>query len=146
MSKVTFLLFLCFLSGVFGRAGGSGRFNRLWRVVGCPLLAIVAVWLCFGAKMAYWWAYVLTFGLMAASISTYWDFLFGYDQHFFHGFMIGLSLAPIAYVTGHWLGFGLAVALSTLWMGIWSKIWDWDVAEEFGRYAILPLVVLLLTV
>jgi len=60
--------------------------------------------------------------------------------------MIGLSLAPVAHVTGHWFGFGLAVAISTLWMGIWSKIWNWDVAEEFGRYAILPLVVLLLTV
>jgi hypothetical protein len=58
--------------------------------------------------------------------------------------MIGLSLAPIAWVTGHWLGFCLAVILSTLWMGFWSKILKWDVAEEFGRYFILPVVVLVI--
>jgi len=142
--KLLFLLILCIFSGIAGRAGGSGRFNRLWRVIGVPFLAIVAVWLCFGVRMAYFWAYLLSFGLMAASVSTYWDFLFGYDEHFFHGFMIGLSLAPIAWVTGHWLGFCLAVILSTLWMGFWSKILKWDVAEEFGRYFILPVVVLVI--
>ena len=143
--KILLLLALSFLSGLFGRMGGSGRFNRLWRVVGVPFLAIVSVWACFGVKTAYIWASALSFGLMAASVSTYFDFLFGYDQHFFHGFMIGLSLTPIAYVTGHWLGLIPAVALSTLWMGIWSKVWKWDVAEEFGRYAVLPFVVALLT-
>lgn len=142
--KILILLALSFASGVFGRMGGSGRFNRLWRVVGVPFLAIVAVWACFGLKTSLLWAYLLTFGLMVASVSTYWDFLFGYDQHFFHGFMIGLSLAPIACATGHWLGLIPAVALSTLWMGVWSKVWKWDVAEEFGRYAILPFVVLVL--
>jgi len=145
--KIILLLMLAFGSGVLGRMGGSGRFNRLWRVVGVPILAIMAVWLCFGVKMAFWWAYLLSFGLMAASVSSYWDFCpwnRGEDNFFQHGFMIGLSLAPIAWVTGHWLGFGLAVALSTLWMGIWSKWISYDVLEEFGRYFVVPLVVLVL--
>lgn len=123
--------------------GGSGRFNRLWRVVGVPLLAIVAVLACFGVKTALWWAYLLSFGLMAASVSTYWDFLFKYDAHFFHGFMIGLSLAPVAFVTGHWLGLALVCVFYTLWMGLWSKFLKWDVAEECVRYFVVPLGILL---
>lgn len=141
--KIAILLILSVLSGILGRMGGSGRYNRLWRVVGVPALAIVAVWLCFGLKTSLLWAYLLSFGLMSASVSTYWDFFWnGFDNFWIHGFMIAFSLAPIAWATGHWQGLGFAVALSTLWMGAWSKILKWDVAEEFGRYFILPFVVL----
>jgi hypothetical protein len=80
-------------------------------------------------------------GLMIAAISTYWDFLFGYDNFWFHGFMLGVSVAPIAYATGHWWLFLALVIVRTVFMGAWSKFIGWDVLEESGRYASLPTTI-----
>jgi hypothetical protein len=126
------------LCGILGRMGGSGNYPRQARTMGIPLLCVALIAL-YGFNLAYWWVYIITFGLLCASISTYWDFLFGYDNFWFHGFMIGLALTPISIVTGHWLGVSLTIALYTLWMGFWSKIINWDVAEEFIRYCIVPI-------
>lgn len=143
--KILLILILSVISAVFYRMGGSGRFHRLWRILGVPALTIVAVWACFGVKMAYWWVYLLSFGLMCAAISTYFDFLFGYDNFWFHGLMLGAAAFPIAYTTGHWLGFILRCAILSVFMGLWCKFWKWDIAEETGRGFACVVSVLLLT-
>lgn len=143
--KILLILALSIISAIFYRMGGSGRYNRLWRILGCPLLTIVTIWACFGVKTSLFWVYLLSFGLMCASVSTYWDFLFGFDNFWFHGFMLGVSVAPIACATGHWLGFILRCAVLSVFMGLWCKFWEWDIAEETGRGFACVASVLLLT-
>ena len=127
--------------GVLGRMGGSGKYSRLTRVIGVPFLCTLLAYIlgCHNYLML-----LLSMGLMVAAISTYWDFLFGYDNFWFHGFMLGIATLPIAYDTGHWLGFVALVAIRTIFIGLWCKFVGWDVAEEFGRYASLPVTVLLI--
>jgi hypothetical protein len=81
---------------------------------------------------------------MIGAISTYHDYI-GYDNFWLHGFVIGLATFPYAIASGHWWMFGVCVALYTVWMGFWSKVIDLDWLEEFGRYAIIPLGIYLLT-
>ena len=139
------LIIASILCGVLGRMGGSGNYPRQVRVVGIPAtLCMLSGYLALTNNIQVnIVCLVITLGLLCASVSTYWDWIFGYDNFWFHGFMIGLSFAPIAF-PNHWLGFAISTILCTLWMGFWSKIWNWDIAEEFGRYAILPFCVWLL--
>lgn len=120
---------------VLGRAGGSGNYPRQVRVIGVPFLCTI---LAYILGCHNWLMLFLSMGLMIAAISTYWDFLFGYDNFWFHGFMIGVSAAPVAYASGYWLYFLLRVAVLTCFIGLWCKFVGWDVLEESGRYASLP--------
>jgi hypothetical protein len=131
------ILIASLLTAACGRAGGMGKpFNTKCRDLGVPTLAVLLL-LLLGVRNPI--ALFLSFGLMFAALTTYWDFIFKYDNFWCHGFFIGLSLLPIAYTTNHWVGLLSSVTLYTVWMGLWSKIISWDVAEEFGRYAIIPL-------
>lgn len=129
------------LAGVAGRMGGSGKYPRQVRVVGVPFLCTLLAYIlgCHNYLILF-----ISMVLMVVAISTYWDFLFGYDNFWFHGFMLGIATAPIAYVTGEWIGFIALVAIRTVFIGLWCKFVGWDVAEEFGRYASLPLTTPLL--
>ena len=81
--------------------------------------------------------YVATLG----ALSTYWDRLFGYDNFFFHGLVIGLASFPIAIVTGQWWMFAIRSLVLCLWMGIWSGITKDAGLEEAGRYSMIGLTV-----
>ena len=131
-------LALTILVGVLYRLGGWQYGNKLYRRLGVPLF--VAIQLArIGTPLSSWHIYA-TFVLMIPAIGTYWDWLFGYDNYYAHALGVGLSLAPVAYATGHLPQLIPVVILLTLWSGIWSKILVWDIAEEFGR--LLPLVFL----
>lgn len=125
------------LCAILGRMGGAKGYNTKFRDMGCPFVAMAYAFI-LGCHS--WWL-VLSFGLMFGALTTYWDFLFGYDNYWFHGFVIGLAIAPISAVTGHWLPFLGVVGLTTLWMGFWSKVIRWDVWEEMVRYGIIPSAV-----
>ena len=139
--KYALLPIIAFLSGMFGRMGGSGNYPRQVRIVGIPFLVCGFAYYITRS----WWVFGMI-PFMASSISTYWDEVFGYDNYWFHGFVIGLSFFPLAIVTGNWPMFGAVVTLMCLWMGFWSKMMWWDVGEEFVRYCIIPVGVTLLTV
>lgn len=128
------------LTAVLGRLGGWKE-TKL-RDLGIPTV-VVALLILLGVRSPI--ALFLSFGLMFGALTTYWDFLFGEDNFFMHGFAIGLSLIPVAYTTNHWIGLLCSVTLITLWQGIWSKLISWDVLEEFGRYFIIPFGIYLLT-
>jgi hypothetical protein len=137
--RILIITFASVLCGLLGRMGGSGNYPRQSRVVGIPAILCILAYI-FGVHS--WWL-LLSFVLLCASVATYFDFLFhDVDNFWFHGFMIGLSLAPIALANDRLFYLIPAMALSCFWMGEWSEMCVWDVAEEFGRYAILPVVLL----
>lgn len=128
------------LCAVLYRMGGSGNYPRQARIVGVPAVTCA---LAFILGCHSWWL-LLAMGLMVGMLSTYWDFFFGFDNFWFHGFMLGVAAAPIAYVTGHWLGFALRCVIMAVFMGVWCKVWKWDIAEETGRGAIIPATIFLI--
>ena len=141
---------LAILSGIFGRMGGSGNWPRQARIFGCSLLTLICIWLLFGFQLGFWWAYLTIFGLSAGLISTYWDFLFGFDNMWFSGFMVGLAAIP--YYQHYWFYGIRAVLLALIW-GCLNKylpqkvlFWTRDIVEEFLRYfatiVTLPLLLI----
>jgi hypothetical protein len=152
--KLSILLALSVLSGILYRMGGSDSWNTKWRDMGCPTVAFIALWFLAGFKLSYWWAYLLSFGLMFGALTTYWNKK-GAPERFInfylHGLGIALAMAPYAYVSHHWLGFGLRIALLPLLIALWATymnrpVWKFraDVVNEGGRgfwiQATLPLL------
>jgi hypothetical protein len=133
------------LGGVFYRLGGSGGASRLWRLLGVPFLVTLALWGIYGGLKGWWWLYPISFGLLVASLTTYWDWMFNnIDTFWFHGLMCGAATLPFAIVSGHWLGFGLRCAALALFMGLWCKFFKNVFVEEIGRGASVVLSVPLL--
>lgn len=131
------------LSGILGRMGGSSAYDTKYRDWGCSLILVASVGLLWGFNAAFWWVYVLIFLLSWASFTTYWDWLFGYDNMAFSGMMTGLALFPVCFIdAGLWYVVVIrAAVLALVWWCLNKflppKVWLWrrDVAEEFSRYA-----------
>lgn len=145
------LLALSVVSACLYRMGGCGPADLLaewgWvpkfirnfpkkRDVGCNLVTIGAG-LIVGIH-APWWGWLLVFGLMWASLSTYWDWLFKYDNHWFHGFMIGASFLPVAFY-GDFLALSIYAVVLAVLMGGWSKLIGNATLEELGRGFVMPI-------
>lgn len=92
---------------------------------------------------APFWAYFIAWGLLWASLSTYWDELFGYDNHYMHGFMCQFSLLPIVIFSGYYLAFAVQCIALTLLMGVYSKYEGDAYQEEMGRGFFLTIIELL---
>ncbi len=136
------ILILAILAGVLGRLGGAGKTGDCWDFARrswvrdwlIPPLALVALW------RFNWWTFLLVWGLMGAAFSTYEDVIFGYDNLWFSGFVVGLSSWPLFFVGIHWYAILLwAFVLAILWGSVerWlPKLWfkDRTVAVEFLRY------------
>lgn len=143
--QIAMLFALAIISGILGRCGGVGKpYDTKYRDVGCSLIAVVALCLFVGFQWSAWWVYLIIFGLHWGAFSTYWDWLFKYDNFWFSGFMCGLAMLPACFILPWiwWLLLIRAVVLSAGW-GLIHKFmpkkllaWDGAVAEEFLRYAI----------
>jgi hypothetical protein len=145
MDKTLLIISISVLGGLLYRFGGWEKGNRLFRILGIPFASLLAIWGILGLSLAYWWAYFLTFGLTAGAVSAYW----GIDEKRFgfwaHGLGLSLAVLPIAYVTGHWLGFAIRTVALTAFITIWSEYTKWDILEEFGRgFGIISTLFLLL--
>ena len=128
------LLIASILSAVLYRCGGKGKpFNTKFRDVGCPLVLIALVMCLYGLRMGNWWAYVICFGLSWGALTTYWDWLFGYDNFFAHGLGCSLATIPLYWVGVPWWILLIHGVICTLGMGLWSKLIGNDVLEECGR-------------
>ena len=141
--KITGTLVLAVASATLGRMGGAEGYDKLWRRIGCMLCH--ALWLILFYKVS--WLLIITMGLCYAALTTYFDtvpFNNGNDNHFMHGLAISLSVLPLVFGTGLWLGFTLYVVACTLGMGLWSKFNTHHVKEELGRYFIMIAVMPLL--
>lgn len=144
VAKIGYVILLSILSGVFYRLGGWEKGNRLFRILGCPLIALITLWLMIGVVLSYWWVYLLTFGILAGAVSAYW----GLDEkkwgYWAHGLGLSLALLPVALITKHYLGYGLLCLVLTSLMTIWSEYTSVDYIEEFGRGALIILTIPLL--
>lgn len=140
---------LSLLSGLFGRMGGAGKhghwydflLHTLWRDLGCSAIVVAVLWMNFGFHPI---VYSAVFLLHWGAFSTYWDKLFGYDNMWFSGGMVGLALAPIIFIdiSLWWIVLCRIIILTVAW-GCLNKYlpakvlcWKRDVAEEYSRYAI----------
>lgn len=137
--KILGVLALAALSGLVGRMGGAKGYHTLWRDWGCPTLRLAAIALIWAVPAKFWWVYVLVWLLSWGAFSTYWDWLFGFDNLWFSGFMAGIAFFPLVFVSP-WLGFftsGDAVLLCIVW-GCLNKYLPRkpgrDVREEYWRY------------
>jgi hypothetical protein len=76
---------------------------------------------------------ILAIGLTGAALTTYWDEVFGYDNFWAHGFVIGLAAYPLIVCGADpWRLFIRALALGLL-VGGWSALIKKDWLEEMGR-------------
>jgi len=152
---IVYLIILSCISAILYRMGGCGPadLKSEWgwvpgwirnfpkkRDIGCNVMTLVAALLVGVSGPWFWW--FIAFGLTWASLSTYWDFLFGSDNHYAHGFMIAFSMLPLAFY-GEPLSLGIRCALLTLLMGVWSKINGNATKEELGRGFFMPATLLI---
>lgn len=141
---ITISIISAIFTTFFGWTGGRGdgywqkhqnwprwllqSWTRDWLI--SPIVALTAYLL----GVHSWWI-LASIPLTGGTLSTYWDKLFGFDNYWFHGFMIGIAAFPIAIVSGHWWLFGLRALFLAVWMGAWSAIISNADLEEAGRYA-----------
>jgi len=108
--------------------------ERLVRRWGCPLLSILYL-ILFGLSCA-WWVHAIVFVCAWLAITTYWDDVFGEDNFYMHGLVLGLAYLPYFMVIP-WYAILTRAVIMSIFMGLWCKFWINDVAEEFGRGGII---------
>ena len=150
---LVWLILLSILSGVLYRLGGWGgegraKFPNLpeWlfdtkaRDIGCAIVSFGAV-LVVGIH-APWWIHLISFLILFGVLTTYWDFLFGFDNFWFHGFACGAAYLPYAFY-GEPVSMISRTFILAILMGAWSLAVGNDVLEEFGRGFVLPITLAL---
>ena len=144
--KIVLWFGLSILSGAFYRLGGWEKGNRLFRLLGCPLTALGLFWGFAGLNVAYWWLYLLTFGLMAGAVASYW----GLDEEKFgywaHALSLSLAVIPLYWTGIHWWAILIRSIILIPAITLWSEYTSIDTIEEFGRgffiTATIPLLLL----
>ena len=129
-----------------GGWGGEGRrdfpslpgwlFDTKARDIGCAAVTFGATFIV--GLSAPWWIHLICFLLLFGALTTYWDELFGYDNHYFHGLMCACAYLPYVFF-GDPLAIMLRVFAVGLLMGLWSKLITHHVWEECGRGFVLPM-------
>jgi len=151
---IVYLIILSCISAILYRMGGCSKadYEKEWswthipysipkkRDVFANIITLVAALLVGVSGPWFWW--FIAFGLTWASLSTYWDFLFGYDNHYAHGFMIAFSMLPLAFY-GEPLALGIRCALLAILMGVYSQIEGNATREELGRGFVMPISLLI---
>ena len=133
--KYLLTLLLILLSGLFYKFGGTGKPFKSW----------MRDWICpafgFGSLLIWWhpttvvgWLmFIPAYGLSGGALSTYWDFVFGYDNFYAHGFMCGLASFPFIWAGIAWWTVLLSAVIGGLLMGLLCKIFSNVWVEEGGR-------------
>ena len=158
--KILILLALSIICGLLGRLGGRAKdgswydflSNTKARDAGCSLIVILSLIVLFGFSLKLWWLYLLVMLLHFGAFTTYWDWLFKFDNLWFSGFIAGLALIPYAFIIPVWVLIIIrAILLAIIW-GCLNKYlpdrvlcWRRDIVEEFLRYfsVILSLILFL---
>lgn len=152
-----FIILLTIASAVLYRLGGMGQsgkdkypkiplwvFNTKMRDMGCAAAAVGGIFV-LGVDVP-WWIHALAFGTLFGMLTTYWDWLFKYDNYWFHGFTCGLAFAWYGwYAPELWLWLGVRALVMAVFMGTWCHVlFPNDVVQETGRGAIIPFTLPLL--
>lgn len=146
MIKLLGVTILCVVSAILMRAGGMDKLSTsnpkwmpMWlRKSWCrdwllPLVFLLCVFCFWRPSSLLDWAMLLSYyGLSGGALSTYWDWAFGEDSYYAHGFAIGLAgFCLITFVP--WWILTLRLIICTVGMGWWSAKENRDYVEEFGR-------------
>jgi len=120
-----------------GGMGGAWYGNTKVRDVGVPLIAWA--WMFLYVTTYPWWVHIIAALLLFGSLTTYWDSIFGYDNFWVHGFMIGFAFFPY---NGGWVILASRCMILCFAMGFinWyvnkiglPKGWRGDWVEELSR-------------
>lgn len=144
-SSITMIIILLsILSALFYRCGGLAKDTKHWIPVWLRQ-SWVRDWLCpfcvlfplFLHHPSPW--FILAYAALGGALTTYWDWLFKFDNYWFSGFMCGvagwvLTLAGFDYV--HLVI--RAIVICVLWGG-WCALVKNDFKEEYGRGFILGM-------
>lgn len=122
----------------------SWAVNTKARDAGCSAISMAwfGILFDFPAGTNLWFvalAYLVGFAGTWAALTTYWDGLFGYDNFYMHGFMIGFAKILFAVFSGMWLGWLIQCVISAILMGLVSAFSTNDYVEECGRGASMPI-------
>jgi hypothetical protein len=150
--KLILLLIASTISGILYRMGGSDAYNTKARDIGVATIATITI-LFLGVIDKYNFSTILSiifsFGLLFGSLTTYWKKK-GTDAKWWNWAITGaaysLSAMPIAWATGHWLGFGIRSIVITGLTVLWSELVNNAVIEEFGRGALIVITLPLLLI
>ena len=126
------------ISSVLYRSGGLSKEAKYWIPVWmrhswvrdwlCPLFVLLPLFIQHPH-----WVFIPVYGLMGAALTTYWDFVFDFDNFWFSGWVVGLTIFPLAFIGFiWWILFIKAIALAVAWGG-WCAIFKNDHVEEHGR-------------
>lgn len=158
---VIFAIFtLGIIAGIFGRMGGAGHPYKSWmRDWLVPLFFLTGFYVLYplAISIKLMAIFIITYGLLGASLTTYWDEIFGWDNLGFAGFVCGLSAIPLVWLKIKWYWIVIrALFLGMVWFALNKYlppsekkifgIWRRDVAEEFLRYfwVVMSLFLLIL--
>jgi hypothetical protein len=149
---ILIVLIACVISAIFYRAGGMSTeptskptwipmaLRHSWvRDWLCPGVLMTLVISIFGFHLDFWWCYLIFYGLSGAALSTYYDFLFGYDNYYIHGLGCSLATIPLLWCGLSWWILLIHIIVCTFGMGWISKKSNVDYIEEFGRGAFFIL-------
>lgn len=112
--SIIVLLVGAILSAILYRIGGSKKGLTKWRDLGCPTIVV----LLLGLFIGWHWQLIIVFGLLFASLTTYYDEIFGYDNMYAHGAGVGLSTIPLAWIGVHWWSIAIYAAALSVSMGV----------------------------
>jgi len=131
-------------SAILYRCGGVGKpYDTKYRDWGCSLITLITICL-LNTKLVVisnWLVFTISFLLSWGALSTYWKKSADakWINWFFHGFGIGLSSIPFAWIgIAWWLILIRAVVLGITMMLV-SEWNDNPVWEECGRGALIVL-------
>lgn len=146
--KWIWLVILSAISGILYRLGGW--IQTKIRDFGCALITLLSYFI-FGLwcknQLVNIIAYLLCFGALFGALTTYWDFLFGYDNFYMHGFMIGIASFPLIAIGVVWWDILIRAVVLGLSMGLINKYvnkWGWkhsDWIEECSRGCLIILTI-----
>ena len=135
-------------AGIFYRLGGKQGYNTKIRDLGIPTIFISLI-LWFNPKsfnVGSLWAYFLSFGLLFGSLSTYWRLDEKKWGYWAHSLGISFAVLPIAFITGHYLGFGIRCVVLTGLITLISEYISKDWLEEFLRGFLIIITLPLLLI
>lgn len=133
------LVIICSVfSAVLYRAGGMSKTTDHWipkfmrrswvRDWLIPLCALLPIFI----NHPSWW-FFLAYGALGGALSTYWDWLFKFDNFWFSGFMCGVAGFPLLFCGfSFWQFLIRALVIGVAWGG-WCGIFSNDFVEEYGR-------------
>lgn len=134
---------LAIASGIFGRMGGSDKYNAKWRDAGDAII----VCLLLGIWGGFHWTLIPVFGMMWGSLSTYFKKK-GEPVRWYNWLIVGamfcLATIPYVWAMGLWAGFGLRFIILPPLIMLWCVLIGNAVVEELGRYFLLAITIPLL--